>query len=239
MSRDIGEQPSYFSIMTADVRYATHISDFAKILYSDITSLCNKNGFCTASNDYFASVFEKTKRTISATISALAENGYITVEITKDDNGGTAGRRIRVMPMVTAAAAQVSTPIEENFHRGRKNLPDPMEENFHHNNTSINNITPIVPTGDDGLFDEFWTAYPKHVAKAQARKAFGKLKADRTLLDQMLAALNWQREQPGWKKDNGSYVPNPSTWLNARRWEDEPNGAPTPAPERKPRKWLK
>ena len=24
-----------------------------------------------------------------------------------------------------------------------------------------------------------------------------------------------------WNKDNGQYIPNPTTWLNQKRWEDE------------------
>lgn len=106
-----------------------------------------------------------------------------------------------------------------------------MEENFQvlnrKNNTSKNN-TPIVPKGDDGLFDEFWAAYPKHVAKKPARRAFDRLKPDRALLDRMLDALKWQKQTDLWKRDGGQFIPYPATWLNARRWEDEPESAPEP-----------
>ena len=26
-----------------------------------------------------------------------------------------------------------------------------------------------------------------------------------------------------WKKENGKYIPHPTTWLNQKRWEDELN----------------
>ena len=48
---------------------------------------------------------------------------------------------------------------------------------------------------------------------------------DRPLLDKMLAALDWQKQSDGWRRDSGRYIPNPATWLNARRWEDEPGKA--------------
>lgn len=74
-------------------------------------------------------------------------------------------------------------------------------------------------------FDEFWQAYPKKVGKAEALKAFAKLKPDRHALQTMLDALAWQRELADWRKEAGRFVPNPATWLNKQRWEDEPPAA--------------
>lgn len=72
------------------------------------------------------------------------------------------------------------------------------------------------------LFDVFWSHYPRKVAKSAALKAWGKLKVDESLLTKILSGLEWQRHQPQWAKDNGLFVPHASTWLNQRRWEDEP-----------------
>lgn len=41
----------------------------------------------------------------------------------------------------------------------------------------------------------------------------------------MLSALQWQAATTGWTKEGGQYIPLPSTWLNARRWEDERPGS--------------
>ncbi|MVB11340.1 hypothetical protein CAFE_20530 [Caprobacter fermentans] len=82
-------------------------------------------------------------------------------------------------------------------------------------------ITPIPPTGIDGLFDTFWKAYPKKVGKGAAEKSFKKYKPDDTLLSAMLKAIIVQKDSKEWTKDEGQYIPNPSTWLNQRRWEDE------------------
>lgn len=77
------------------------------------------------------------------------------------------------------------------------------------------------PKGErDVAFDEFWKAYPKKVGKADARKAFGK--AIKTVdLDTILQAIEVQKESDQWSRDNGKYIPNPSTWLNQGRWDDE------------------
>jgi hypothetical protein len=38
----------------------------------------------------------------------------------------------------------------------------------------------------------------------------------------MLAALAWQTQQPQWTKQEGEFIPHLATWLNQRRFEDEP-----------------
>lgn len=239
------EQPGYYSILTADVRYDSSISDFAKLLYSDITALCNKAGYCSAANEYFVRVFGKSRRTIIASITALADAGYLRVEVIRDDKNTVVGRKL--WPQTTGknaeenAGEEPQTPGAENCTTSCENLHDPSAENctyIKENNTSINN-TPIAPRGEGELFDEFWAAYPKHVAKQPARKAWAKLKADADLLAKILAALEWQKREESWRRDDGRYIPNPATWLNARRWEDEPGAEAKPGKEGGGRKWLK
>ena len=70
----------------------------------------------------------------------------------------------------------------------------------------------------DEDFQKFWSAYPKKVGKQTAKKAFQKVDVP---LDVLLEALGQQKRLPQWNKDNGQYIPNPATWLNQRRWEDE------------------
>lgn len=71
------------------------------------------------------------------------------------------------------------------------------------------------------LFDAFWQAYPKRIAKAKAEEAFSKLNPDEELMKVMLAALKAWSKTDQWTKESGQFVPNPTTWINQRRWEDE------------------
>jgi len=73
----------------------------------------------------------------------------------------------------------------------------------------------------DLLFDEFWNVYPKKQGKDAAKKAFSKRKVDKQLLQEMLLTLGKQKNTEQWKKDGGQYIPNPATWLNEGRWQDE------------------
>lgn len=71
-------------------------------------------------------------------------------------------------------------------------------------------------------FDEFWASYPKKVGKEAARKAFGKVHVP---VDVLISAVEAQKMSAQWQKDHGQYIPNPATWLNQGRWEDELQGA--------------
>lgn len=90
--------------------------------------------------------------------------------------------------------------------------------------------TPSESTPPDG-FDQFWSAYPRHVGKAEAKKQFDKLKPDVELLGKMLDAIERQKASSQWQRDDGQYIPYPATWLNKKRWEDEVEQ--TTAPVRK------
>lgn len=70
-------------------------------------------------------------------------------------------------------------------------------------------------------FDAFWSAYPKKTAKVVAQKAFEKHKPDDAMLACMLSAIATQAASPGWQKNDGEFIPNPATWLNGARWQDE------------------
>lgn len=71
-------------------------------------------------------------------------------------------------------------------------------------------------------FNEFWEVYPKKVDKKIAQKLWDNLAPDNELKNIIIAAVKRQAQSEEWRKDNGQYVPYPSTWLRHRRWEDEP-----------------
>lgn len=78
-------------------------------------------------------------------------------------------------------------------------------------------------------FDEFWVAYPKKVGKKAAQTSWKKLKPDTELHDKIMTAIGRARVTDQWQKEGGRYIPNPTTWINQGRWDDEyeevaPNG---------------
>lgn len=87
------------------------------------------------------------------------------------------------------------------------------------------NKTPKSPTGDSAGYSpeflDFWKQYPRKQAKGAAWKAWRKLHPSAELRVDIAQAIEKQRYSPNWLRDNGAYIPHPSTWLNERRWEDE------------------
>ena len=104
------------------------------------------------------------------------------------------------------------------------------ENNNENNNDKYNISTSSSPTARVGEnkcsysddFLEFWSAYPKKVGKGAAYKIYQKLKLTNNEKAAILTALNWQKKSEQWLKDGGQFIPYPATYLNQRRWEDEP-----------------
>lgn len=129
------QKPGYYSILTADVRYHEKLSPFDKLLYSDITALTNKKGYCNASNKYFSKVFNKSISTISRSISTLSENNLIESILIRDENNEIVERKIYLKQTVRI-------PMGENEHTPiAKNDDTPIRKNDKDNNTSNINTT--------------------------------------------------------------------------------------------------
>ena len=81
-------------------------------------------------------------------------------------------------------------------------------------------------------FLAFWKVYPRKVKKPAAAYAWQSEQPD---LATVIEALAWQTRLEEWTKEGGTYVPHPASYINGRRWEDEPPAsrpvAPAPAPK--------
>jgi len=86
-----------------------------------------------------------------------------------------------------------------------------------------------LTVGYSSDFSAFWEAYPKKTGKGEAWKTWQRSKP---LLSVVLEALAWQTASDQWNRDGGRYRPNPATYLNQRRWEDEPSSPATEIHER-------
>lgn len=87
------------------------------------------------------------------------------------------------------------------------------------NQETITNKNNIVVFEKQNDFDVFWQRYPKKVGK---QAAFNAWKKNKPRIDDVMFALSWQIESEQWTKQNGSFIPNPATYLNQGRWQDEP-----------------
>ena len=128
---------SYYAIIPAEVRYDEELPPNAKLLYGEITSLCNEKGYCWATNQYFADLYKVSKITVSRWISTLYKKGYIAVEtLYKEGTKEIIGRHLYI----------VNTPINKNVNRYIQNdlegineiVNTPINKNVKDNNKAIN-----------------------------------------------------------------------------------------------------
>lgn len=91
------ELPSYYAIIPATVRYDNSLKSGEKLLYSEITALANKNGYCFAQNKYFAELYNVTLVTVSRWIFHLKKLKYIETEIIKNEKKEIISRNIYIL----------------------------------------------------------------------------------------------------------------------------------------------
>lgn len=111
---------SYYAIIPANVRYDEELTPNAKLLYGEITALCNEKGYCWATNSYFADLYNSNKKTISRWINQLIEKGYITSKLFYREGSKIIERRHLYIG---------SIPMDKNEDRYGQNSGYPMDKN--------------------------------------------------------------------------------------------------------------
>ncbi|UIK47419.1 helix-turn-helix domain-containing protein [Staphylococcus pettenkoferi] len=127
----MNEQPNYYSIIPAHVRYDKELKPMEVIMYGELTALSNKYGYSYASNNYFAELYNVHKKTVSTWISHLKEKGYIDTVVIRDENMTVTERRI----YITA-----SYPLNHGEGYPQKN-GEPIHKKTEENNTRENNTS--------------------------------------------------------------------------------------------------
>ena len=137
--------------------------------------------------------------------------------------------KYRVITVVKYDAYQNNDKqIDNQVTNKRQTNDNQMTDKRQQYNNNNNNNKEIMEKGNNNiscLFDQFWKAYPRKESKPTAKKAFEKIKPDEELLQKMLTAIERFKKTDQWQEDGGRFIPHPSTWLNQRRWEDEPMAA--------------
>jgi hypothetical protein len=120
-------KPSYYGILPAHVRYDNDLPPMARIMYAEITALSNKDGYCSAGNDYFAKLYDVSTVTVSRWVSKLGKQGHILI-----DADPVTGHDRKLYPLnknVIPHNKNVKAPIQKD--------QGPLNKNVKHNSTSI------------------------------------------------------------------------------------------------------
>lgn len=111
------ERPGYYAVIPADVRYDQNIPANAKLIYGEISALIGPEGFCYASNAYFAAPYGFTEEAVSRMIAKLIKAGYIIRELDKDASGQIIRRRLYLKvsaPDGRGIDQKINTPQPKN-----------------------------------------------------------------------------------------------------------------------------
>lgn len=143
---------SYYAIIPANIRYDDELPPNAKLLYGEITALCNEKGYCWASNSYFAELYNVTNKSVSNWLSTLESKGYIEREVTRDEN-----KTIKHRKIFLGVGKKSSIPYGKKF-------PYPMEKKVKENNTfnnTFNNTSNIYSSsGDERQLNDMVSHHP-------------------------------------------------------------------------------
>ena len=131
MSEDV--KVNYYSVVPAEVKYNNELTERAKLIYGEISSLSNKTGYCFATNGYLAKLYKCTNRTIQNAISNLQKYGLIKVVIENRNQ-----RKIYLVTNTKEETKAVS--YENNFAEHEDTFTGGNENNFTHNIINNNKI---------------------------------------------------------------------------------------------------
>lgn len=181
-------KPAYYAIIPADVRYDDRIPANAKLLYGEVSALIGAEGYCFASNQYFAKIYGMSCDSITRLFKKLEDHGYIKREVEKDKSGQVIGRKIYLsvsMPQIQPPDNFTDTPLQNNREGTCKKDGD--------TNTSITDIEKenkkekAMPLSGEQL-GEMFVAWIREVSRDDWTSA------DKNLLYKCLAAFYKPRE---------------------------------------------
>ncbi|MBS5952544.1 MAG: helix-turn-helix domain-containing protein [Paraclostridium bifermentans] len=153
---------SYYAIIPANVRYDKDLKANAKLLYGEITALCNEKGYCWASNSYFAELYKVSNETVSRWISQLLKKGYLNSEIIyKAGTREIEERRIYICNI--PIDKKINTPCQKSHEGIDENVNNPIDEKVKDNNTYINNTVNSICIAKEELIKEFSKLYKSNI----------------------------------------------------------------------------
>lgn len=208
------QKKSYYAIIPANVRYDKKLKANAKLLYGEITALANEKGYCWATNNYFAELYEVQIETISRWISDLEKNGYVkTIMRYKENSKEIEQRRIYINNQYPIDE-KINTPLTEKSIPYCQNNQYPIDEKVKDNNT-FNNTTNNTKEYSSH-FEELWKMYP--AKKGKGRISDSKKKELFKLGDELKRCITRYTDEVEKKRLNGFkelQYQNGSTFFNS------------------------
>lgn len=128
-------RPGYYAIIPADVRYDDQIPANAKLLYGEISALIGAEGYCYASNQFFAKNYKWTVEAVSRMIAKLEKAGHIKREYVRDTSGQIVQRKLYLSVSVPRGL-----PLDQIINTPQPKNQGGIDQKVKETNTSITDI---------------------------------------------------------------------------------------------------
>lgn len=195
-------------------------------VYVALTWRADRNGECWIRHKRIAEEAGMSTATSRRTLDSLREKGLVTWMPKYDADGAVACNTYRIHVWTPSSAGagvgsvgttpmiSVSSPPDlcerQNETPGTRPQEDPSS-------------TAVDVIGEE--FEGFWSHYPRRVGKKAALAAYRRARKD---TDPALIAAGLCSQLADLEARDLDKVPHPTTWLNQRRWEDDPAHAAQP-----------
>lgn len=114
---------------------------------------------------------------------------------------------------------KLTEPMQNLHNTYAKNALVIDNSNNNQYNIVDNNYNNNKETLKESQFEQFWKEYPKKVDKKGSYRAFVRIEKLDEKFETIMNALKDQKHSLQWQKENGQYIPNPTTWIHQERWE--------------------
>ena len=209
------------------------LSPTEMFIAAEIDSLDRGEGNrCYASNEYLAQRCHCSESKVTRAITKLISMGLI-------EKTGSNGRTRYLKSNISQQKAEADSELfrsrvgkkpSQNQQKSESDSADCRERNIKENTNREKDADASCSSGDESRqksdlqkerFDRFWDAYPRKVGKRAAEKSWKRIKVTDALYDQIMRSLASAKHTSQWQRNNGQFIPNPATWLNQGRWEDD------------------
>lgn len=147
---------NYYAIIPAVVRYSKELKANEKLLYGEITSLANKNGYCYAQNRYFANLFNVSIETVSRWLSHLQQLGFLQIVIKRNENKEVVARYIYIVDAPYCQKNQYPST-----QKNQEGIDKKVKENIINNNIDKDDLFYLIINNSFKIPNKFYEILQK------------------------------------------------------------------------------
>lgn len=205
-------------VTVPNLKYLDGMRAVEVAVYLWICSYADENGKCFPGRKTIASKIKVSVHTVDKAITKLCEVGILAKEHRFVGNEKTSNEYQIMIP------DEGGSPKPDTTLGSNEAPPQPQTKHIELNPFNQTKLTKQTVLEE---FEKFWVKFPKKVGKTKAMESFEKAlkgdpkkKVEPASSETILTSLQKQLDNQYFPAEK-RYIPNPTTWLNQGRWQDE------------------